>query len=203
MSDQWYYAWRDERLGPYTGRQLQELAEDGKIQPSDMVWQDRVEQGVVAARVRNLFPPAGEANDRTVKNELMAAVSVVPVMPPASAEAAGLSAHPPATAEGERKVESAPAESAADQDSTSRTAAAPPTNLSQPKPKKGHATAVRGAVLISQDGMRVVYRKKCPKCGSEDASKNSMPIRNGITRANFFCRKCRKLMPVEIQGTGK
>jgi RNA polymerase subunit RPABC4/transcription elongation factor Spt4 len=170
MSDQWYYAWRDERLGPYTGRQLQELAEDGKIQPSDTVWQDNVEHGVVAARVRNLFPSAGEAQSQTAP-----------------------------TAE----VDSAAAESAADQQPTSRTPAATQTNLSQPKSKKGHATAIRGAVLVSQDGMRVTYRKKCPKCGSEDASKNSMPIRNGITRANFFCRKCRKLMPVEIQGTGK
>jgi hypothetical protein len=60
--------------------------------------------------------------------------------------------------------------------------------------------AVKGAVIISQDGESVQYRKKCGKCGCEDASKNRMPIRNGVNRATFFCPKCRKLSPVEIQG---
>jgi len=60
--------------------------------------------------------------------------------------------------------------------------------------------AVKGAVVISQDGQVVQYRKKCIKCGQEDSSKHRMPIRNGVTRASFFCPKCRKLSPVEIQG---
>ena len=60
--------------------------------------------------------------------------------------------------------------------------------------------AIKGAVLISQDGQAVQYRKKCCKCGHENASKNRMPIRHGLTRASFFCPKCRKLSPVLIQG---
>jgi hypothetical protein len=213
MSDQWYYAWRKERLGPYSGRQLQELAEDGKIQPPDTVWQEGVEHGVVAARVRNLFPLAREANDPAAKSIEMAANTAVSLLPAILAQSEiaptvegwGLSEHHPLTVDAERKVESTPEESAAGEDLTSRAPAAPQPNLApkQAKPKKGHAIAIRGAVVVSHDGMRVQYRKKCPKCKNEDVSKNSMPTRNGVTRVTFFCRKCRKLMSVEILGTGK
>src|SRR5439155_26642043 len=76
----------------------------------------------------------------------------------------------------------------------------PPRSPQISQPKKGRAVAVKGAILISQDGHAVQYRKKCCQCGHEDASKNRMPIRHGVTRASFFCPKCRKLSPVEIQG---
>jgi len=72
---------------------------------------------------------------------------------------------------------------------------------SQPPPKKGRAMAVRGAVIVSQDGTMVFYRKKCTQCGHEETGRNRLPIRNGVMRAGYFCPKCRKLRPVEIQGT--
>jgi hypothetical protein len=87
--------------------------------------------------------------------------------------------------------------------SAEKTPPAKPLKPAQAPAKKGHASALRGAVIISQDGDRVSFRKKCTKCGHEDASKSAMPIRNGVTRQSYFCPKCRKLVPVEIQGTGK
>jgi ribosomal protein S27AE len=59
---------------------------------------------------------------------------------------------------------------------------------------------VRGAVIVSQDGTTVYFRKKCSQCGHEETGRSRLPIRNGVTRAGYFCPKCRKLRPVEIQG---
>jgi hypothetical protein len=66
--------------------------------------------------------------------------------------------------------------------------------------KKRRAVAVSGAVILSQDGTSVNYKKRCRKCGHEDATRSSMPISIGITRASFFCRKCKHLREVEIEG---
>jgi hypothetical protein len=66
--------------------------------------------------------------------------------------------------------------------------------------KKARATAMRGATVVSQDGEYVKYRKKCIKCGTEDSCTRAMPIKNGITRDNFYCPKCRKSGEVVIHG---
>jgi hypothetical protein len=79
-------------------------------------------------------------------------------------------------------------------------APAPKAPVQQPPPRKGRATAVRGAVIVSQDGTTVYFRKKCSQCGHEETGRSRLPIRNGVTRAGYFCPKCRKLRPVEIQG---
>jgi GYF domain 2 len=70
----------------------------------------------------------------------------------------------------------------------------------QPPPKKGRALGANGAILTSQDGTTVVYRKKCIKCGHLDTCTHRMPIRQGVTRTSFFCPKCKRLRPVEITG---
>jgi len=75
----------------------------------------------------------------------------------------------------------------------------------QPAPKKEpvrrrRAVVVSGAVLVSQDGVMVRYRKKCFKCGHEDGTTNSMAIGIGLSRVGFFCRKCKKMRDVQIQG---
>jgi hypothetical protein len=46
----------------------------------------------------------------------------------------------------------------------------------------------------------VRFRKKCSKCGRQDTSVTTMQIQPGCSRANFFCPKCRKSQPVEVQG---
>jgi formamidopyrimidine-DNA glycosylase len=62
------------------------------------------------------------------------------------------------------------------------------------------AIAGNGAVLISQDGYNVHYRKKCSQCGFEDTCRSTMLISIGTTRSHFFCPKCRKNREVQIQG---
>lgn len=63
------------------------------------------------------------------------------------------------------------------------------------------SVGVQGAVLVSQDGHSVHYRKICSKCGCEDNCRSTMLISTGITRSHFFCPKCRKSREVQIQGT--
>ena len=55
-------------------------------------------------------------------------------------------------------------------------------------------------VIVGQDGINVKYKKKCTTCGYEDSCWNTMPIRIGSTRVNFFCPKCRRKRDGEIQG---
>jgi hypothetical protein len=70
-----------------------------------------------------------------------------------------------------------------------------------PEPvRKRRAVAGRGAVIISQDGHTVYYKKKCFQCGTEDGCRSCTPINNGIMRNHFFCPKCRKQREVHLQG---
>src|SRR5581483_1464539 len=55
MADQWYFAWDNHKFGPFSATQLRELAEQGRIQPTDTVWNGESGSGVPAAKVRNLF----------------------------------------------------------------------------------------------------------------------------------------------------
>jgi hypothetical protein len=59
MANQWYFAWDDHKFGPFSALQLQELAVLGRLQPSDIVWKNDMEKGVVAEKVQHLFghPP--------------------------------------------------------------------------------------------------------------------------------------------------
>jgi len=70
MADQWYYGAGGERHGPFSARQLQELAADGRIRPSDTVWKEGIDQGVLAHKVRNLFLPA-QAGTAPVQSNLV------------------------------------------------------------------------------------------------------------------------------------
>ena len=90
---------------------------------------------------------------------------------------------------------------APDQGPEGGTAVAPTPSRVPARPARlARAIAVAGAILGSQDGTRVQFRKKCSKCGFEETSRSSMPIRSGITRVNFYCPKCRKMRQAEIQG---
>ena len=66
--------------------------------------------------------------------------------------------------------------------------------------RKSRAVAVKGVVIVSQDGEMVRYRKKCSRCGYEDVCRSTMKITQGATRERFFCPKCRKTGEVVIQG---
>ena len=44
------------RLGPFSGRELRDLAVCGLLLPTDTVWKAGIEKGVAAALVKHLFP---------------------------------------------------------------------------------------------------------------------------------------------------
>jgi GYF domain 2 len=56
MAEQWYFGWDDKRFGPFSAAQLKELAALGKLQPRDTVWKEGIEKGMLADKVKNLFP---------------------------------------------------------------------------------------------------------------------------------------------------
>ncbi|HEV3261767.1 MAG TPA: DUF4339 domain-containing protein [Gemmataceae bacterium] len=189
MADQWYYARDEDRHGPFTARQLKELAAAGEIHTTDTVWKEGVAQCVAAGNVKNLFSSAGPA----IANEAAAAATAEEPLPPQErGQAAAVSPTPakPATEDSDA--------------GTGATEARSPGANQAPAPqalvRKGRAMAVRGALIVGQDGTVVHYRKKCTACGYEDVCRSRMPIRNGMTRVPFFCPKCRKVRQVEIQG---
>jgi GYF domain 2 len=177
MSDQYYYGYGSERNGPVSAPELRALVESGRIQPGDTIWKEGIAEGIMAARVKNLFPPAS-------------ADGLPEPVEPAAPERSS-----PELLSVDNLVQpaAAPAEPAKAEKPPVRPPAAPI--------RKGRAIGAKGAIILGQDGVSVRYRKKCIKCGYEENSTNRMPIRNGTTRVTFFCRQCRKLQPVEIQGT--
>lgn len=56
MSQSWYYAKSNERLGPVPLAQLRSLIAKGGLQPSDLVWSEHLPGWMPASEVRELFP---------------------------------------------------------------------------------------------------------------------------------------------------
>jgi hypothetical protein len=56
MADHWNYAQGGDKLGPFSARQLKDLAAAGRILPTDTVWKEGIDKGVLAANVKNLLP---------------------------------------------------------------------------------------------------------------------------------------------------
>jgi hypothetical protein len=80
--------------------------------------------------------------------------------------------------------------------------ASPPPIQPRAKPpavRMKRAIAEGGAIILSQDGERVRFRKKCVRCGFEDACNSVMRIMPGVNRQLFFCPKCRKQVGVAIR----
>jgi len=217
MADRWYYvhgALRTDsaRNGPFSSRELTGLVASGQIVPTDTVWKEGIEKGVLARRVRNLFPPG------PVLPAVSAGPPFIPVPSPAlaSPEAPAPANPPPAI-----KPELA---SSAVEVGASQPAKKPelgPVNLPddigllpegeapvqpgipplQPKHvRKGRAVAGKGAMIVGQDGTHVKFKKKCTTCGHEESTRHTLKIANGVTRIAFFCPKCRKRREVEING---
>ena len=55
MADRWFYAHDEIKIGPYSGRELRDLADSGEIVVTDTIWKEGIEQGVLARKVKNLF----------------------------------------------------------------------------------------------------------------------------------------------------
>jgi hypothetical protein len=63
MGTQWYIVREGERRGPYSGAELQDLADDGKLHPRDMVWCEGMPDWVPAKNVLDV-PAASRSNRR-------------------------------------------------------------------------------------------------------------------------------------------
>ncbi len=209
MASVWYYGYGKKRFGPVTTNELRELAEAGRIQPADTIWREGSELGVLANEVKGLFG-ASERSEAALANreDRSSPAMLVPDLPQFAAPeekkividanaAAGSTSdvNLPAIVEDLPSVveEPPPAKIASEKKPT-------PTPHTSPV-RKGRVTSIRGALVVSQDGSTVMYRKKCDHCGTPDNNTNRMPIRNGITRVTYFCKTCRKMRPVEIQGS--
>lgn len=58
MSDQWFVHSNGEQMGPYTGAQLVEYAQQGNIVPETMVWAEGMPEWAPASQIPGLFPEA-------------------------------------------------------------------------------------------------------------------------------------------------
>lgn len=58
MSDQWFVHSNDQQMGPYTGAQLVEYAQQGNIVPETMVWTEGMAEWSPASQIPGLFPEA-------------------------------------------------------------------------------------------------------------------------------------------------
>jgi GYF domain 2 len=198
MPVQWYYGRGSNITGPVSGRELSDLAACGEIVPTDTVWQEGVEAGVPAGKVKNLFRSATHLADRhsaappipapdvAWARELTAAVQAGVTSPGSTAAAPGPEV-------GAEVIPTGPVSDRAAENSS-------PPGWSPARPKTARAVAGKGVVIVGQDGATVKYRMKCTTCGHEDSSWKSIPIPRGTQRASFFCSKCRKRRDVEIHG---
>jgi hypothetical protein len=57
MADLWFYGEDECKLGPFSARELRDLANCGLIHAADTIWKEGIEKGVLARKVKNLFPP--------------------------------------------------------------------------------------------------------------------------------------------------
>ena len=213
MADQWYFAWGQNKLGPYTSAEMRVLAASGRLQPQDTVWKEGVDAGVAASRIKNLFhgrdvgstrtdvsvPPPREL---TVKHEAPPSPTPDDALPidesiPSDADlslAEFLNGEPLHKDDSEQGPETpSPATLPVETQSLA-------DSRLKEKDRKGIVISASGAIVVSQDGRTVQFRKKCRKCGHEDTTRSTLPIRNGTTRGIFFCPKCKKPSDVEIRG---
>jgi GYF domain 2 len=191
MADRWFYTHDKVKSGPFSGRQLREIADAGNIVPTDTIWKEGVEKGMLAGKVKNLFPQAPTEAAPAVSAE----VQTLPM-------------------EEENKVEEARPEK-------TTTSAGPepeplPDNVGlqplweaqatggkQKAPdhvKKGRAVAGKGAIICGQDGKVVKFMKKCTACSHQSSTWTTVKIINGSMNTTFFCPICKRIRPVELSG---
>jgi hypothetical protein len=206
MADQWYYARGGTTFGPFSAAQLKELAAAGQIQAQDGVWKEGMDRRVPAAKVKQLFPerprpaaataspPSAPAAETTRPPGDKASEATVPAERPADSAA-------PERVAGE---DAGPTPAAEDQPAAQVAAEPPPAPKPPPQEVKRvkRVLSVKGGDLVTQDGEKVKYRKRCLKCNQPDTGVSTMPIRPGTTRVMYFCPKCKKSQLTEVYATG-
>jgi len=89
MTDQWYLSRKQERYGPYTWRELQSYARDGRIDANDLIWNPEAGEWLSPAKTPGLFA------ERQLLEEIPqpeSAPTVAPVRAPADAAPAPIAA---------------------------------------------------------------------------------------------------------------
>jgi hypothetical protein len=205
MADQWHYSHAEQEFGPFSAVRMKDLAATGEVLPTDAVWKEGGEGRVVAAKVKGLFR-------RTPLTKVALSISGAMVrepVPPAAIVARSTPADVSAlanllqsvTATGSSSEPAVVSARPADVKSRSQAMTGHDQRRTSPEPiQKLRVVAIRGAIIVSQDGRVACYKKKCINCGHEDPNRATMQIRRGINRISFFCPDCRKLRIAEIQG---
>jgi len=206
MAELWFYS-RDDgpKSGPFSDRQLRDLADADLIRRTDTVWRQGTAQGVSANKVKYLFTAvevsvasAGAPADSAVAATSLpdgAGENAVREGPCPSSEASS-TAEPAASAHVVTDLGPVAGATAPEP-----AAAARPSRPRPAPPRRARATAGRGAEIVGQDGTTVKFRKRCVACGHHDTCWHTMPIVNGVTRVSFYCPKCRKSRGAEIHGS--
>jgi DNA-binding beta-propeller fold protein YncE len=52
----WYVTKNGQQLGPYSSRQLKELANSGQLEPNDLIWTEGLQEWILARTIKQLFP---------------------------------------------------------------------------------------------------------------------------------------------------
>jgi hypothetical protein len=223
MADQWYFARDGKQFGPFSAAQLKGFAATRQLRPQDSVWKAGMAQRVLAAKVRQLFPPI-----QAHAPPALPAGQTIPVPSLARSPPRRLTPQPPglvtdsappskllgepATSLEPRSIipdglelvsiEDGTSAVAVSSDPTPRTGPEQPDVPQQEAVKKWRVIGVKGGVITSQDGGVVKYRKQCLKCRYADTSLTTMRIWSGFTRVHFFCPKCKKSQECVIQAVG-
>jgi len=203
MADRWYYAHDENKIGPFSGQQLRNLADSGHILVTDTVWKEGIGRGVSATKVKNLFLPAHPiASPASAVGKAETSVPTADVKPIPAELAVGTKPDEATVGVATAPDKIAP-EPIPDNIELEPEAPVPATpdqvSPQKPKVKKGQAVAVKGAIIVAQDGTNAKYKKKCTTCSHEDTSWHTLRITNAVTRLVFFCPKCRKKRDVEIK----
>jgi hypothetical protein len=177
MTERYFYAHGVTEHGPYSAVQMREFAHAGQISPNDSIWREGSTQRFPASSIKNLYSDPAPRTSPTV-----AVTSVAPVV--AAPETA--------------PSDSADAEAEQPQGSAGHSDPVNPPKPAEHSERLKRVVSIRGGILCSQDGVSVRFKKKCEKCGYEDAARSVAPIRTGSMRISFYCRKCRKSRTVEM-----
>jgi len=193
MADRWYFGRDGEKLGPFSAQQLKGFATIGRLRPQDTVWKEGVEKGVLASRVRHLFAAS------TVAPPTAPPVPAPGPVPPEPASVPAPVALDVPEDVALAPLEEAPADSSEEELSAEVEQPRKRVEAPSPPPRKLRVLGIKGGIMVSQNDGVLRYRKKCDVCGQPEPSVTNTPIRSGMTRVSYYCRKCRKSRQIEIQ----